>query len=133
MSIETNQQSIKKDFTNLSKQDIEMLLQGVKENSTNLFVLQEKFDNITKEFCEQAVKNNAFNFEYVPNKFITEKMCQEVLEDNSSMFQDVPKKFITEKMCQKAVKDDSDRFEYVPKKFKSFVSRLKRFDDIINF
>ena len=69
MSIETNQESIKKDFTNLNKQDIEILLQVVKKNSTKLFDLQKKFDNITKEFCEQAVKDNSYNSKHVPKKF----------------------------------------------------------------
>ena len=153
MSIETNQQSVKKDFTNLSKQNIEILLQAVKENSTKLFDLQKKFDNITKEFyeqavkdnhfnfqyipkkfiikefCEQAVKDNSYNFEYVPKKFITKELCEQAVKDRSSMFKHVPKKFITKEMCQQAVKDNSYNFEYVPKKFKSFV---KTFDDIIN-
>ena len=98
MSIETNQQSVKKDFTNLSKQDIEILLQAVKEKSANLCVLQKKFDNITKEFYEQAVKDNHYNFQYIPKKFIIKEFCEQAVQNNCNNFEYVPNKFKTKKM-----------------------------------
>jgi hypothetical protein len=91
----------------------------------------------TAEQCLEAVKQNGYALEYVPDEFKTAEMYLEaVKQDSRYTLQYVPDELKTAELCLIAVKEDGMALESVPSKLKTAelcLEAVKRNDAALQF
>ena len=92
---------------------IKKCIEAVKEDAFALQYVPEELK--TPEICLEAVKSNGNALKYVPEELITPEMCMEAVKSNGNALKYVPKEQITPEIYMEAVKSHGNALEYVPK------------------
>jgi hypothetical protein len=80
---------------------IDILTSVVKNNGKYLELVQYK--NITKELCNDAIKNYPYAIKYVPINMLDENMCIEALKKDPFVYVIIPKTFRTNNVIKTLV------------------------------
>ena len=89
-----------------------MCKQAVKENIWTFEYVPDKLK--AREMCEQAVSKKPWMIVYVPDEFITQEMCEQAVSRDPRRLSSVPDLLVTQEMCEQGPKEDDRLFKYVP-------------------
>lgn len=92
--------------------DVKTIASG-KDNSLKSFPKAR----LTYKVCLDFVKQDSWNFQFVPERFLTEEICLEAVKSRGYLLRYIPKEHLTYEICLEAVDQYDWGLRYVPKEF----------------